>query len=202
MTELQLISFILLWAVILIEGVLLFLLYREIGLSISARQSAFTGLRAGSQAPSLVAKDASGKELSLEVLLTAEYNLFIFGSFSCSPCRALLLDQSLPQLLKTISYQTYFVAPSDGLGDKAFAEVSDPLRDTLPIITVEEAFYRDYLIKATPFAYILDRTGIIRVSTPIYGVQHLVQVCNQAKAVKFRTDNLQQTVLVKDVMSG
>lgn len=179
MSEFQVASFILLWIVILVEGVLLFLLYRHVALQLPMGSiENLAGLAAGSSAPMFAARDKSGNELSLTALLKTEYTLFIFGSFSCSPCRTLVFDQYLHYFLKTNTIQAYFITRATEVEDET-SEFLDFRENPLKIITVEEKVFEAYLIQVTPFIYILDKTGMIRASTQVDEVKSLVGAFEQ-----------------------
>jgi len=171
MVTLQMVSFVLLWIVIIAEGILLWSLYRHVGLLYVARTH---GLVVGTQAPPVLARDARGDVQALPDLLSADYNLLIFGALSCSGCRALLKDQEVRSFLAARAVPGYFLVKHRDAADG----VDHPSMDFL---AVDEKTFTDYQIAVTPFAYVIDRTGTITVGGPVGGgLPSLIELCEQA----------------------
>ena len=202
MSDFQIISFILLWIVILTEGTLLFLLYRHVALLFAAppREEA-AGLPAGAQAPSFEARNAYGAPIALDAMLTAERNLLIFGTFSCEPCRTLLRDSRLRHVLATTSIQAYFVHSHTNDAPE-FADLFHLSSDELQIVTVDEQVFTSYHIPTTPYGYILDRTGTIKVSTPLTHAQHLIEICAQTLEAPAGPAGQEQLILIESQSKG
>jgi hypothetical protein len=160
MTNVQLISFILLWIVILIEGVLLVLLYRHVG-QIYIRQ--WSGLPRGSKAPMFSAVDPRGEEVSFEDLLKTSLNLIIFGSFGCSSCHDLLRSDELLRYLATHSIAGYFLtSTSDGKNGSSQLEMYHSQVDgRLIVLTTSADTFSSFRVRGTPFMYILNRQGMV-----------------------------------------
>jgi hypothetical protein len=174
MNELQSIAFVLLWIVLFGEGILLFILYRHVGLVYARRDS---GLAVGSQAPLLPAKDVRGKRMALTDLLTAEYNLLVFGSFGCSPCRTLLMDDNISKYLKKHTIPSRFVVSATELGSDAFREFSKDHQSSLEVIATESKTFGEYRVNVTPFAYMLDRHGTVVARGSVAGPGQIMELC-------------------------
>ncbi len=174
MTTAQIVSFVLLWIVIGAEGVLLFLLYQHMGLTTARRRG---GLAVGTQAPTLVARDAE-RALSLAELLIADYNLFVFGSATCSGCRVLLMDRSVREYLATQSMPSYFLNYSNGV-ERSVRQAGGSI-PSLDMLTVDKESFKDYAITNTPFAYVLSRAGVVVARGAVEDPQRLKELCHQA----------------------
>ncbi len=172
MTTLQLASFILLWLVIIVEGALLLLLYRHVGL-IYARH--YSGLAVGTQAPPFLLVTARGVAVTLSEVLTGDYNLLVFGSYDCSGCRTLLLDHNISRFLTARAIPGYFLIKHS---DVVAKDVSDP---PLVVLTVDKRIFSDYGITATPFAYVVTRAGVVVARSLITeGAQSIELLCDEA----------------------
>lgn len=173
MTTLQMVAFVVLWIVIITEGALLFLLYRHVGLLYARR--ADEGLAAGMQAPPLLARDAQGTGRPLSELLSADLNLLVFGSPTCSGCRALLTDRHMHSFLAGRAIPGYFLLK------QSEARQLDRGDTPLAMLTVDEQSFGDYRITLTPFAYIVTRMGTIVAGGPVGGgLRSVTDVCDQA----------------------
>ena len=91
MEGIWLVSFIALWIIVILEGVLIVLLYRQLGMLYLGSASGVSrdGLAVGSPAPDFQLPDADGQTRRL-----SDYRgrnvLLLFGSPHCDPCRRLL----------------------------------------------------------------------------------------------------------------
>jgi len=186
MTDFQLISFILLWVVILIEGVLLFLLYRHVGLVYINR---WKGLPQGSKAPEFSAFDPQGEKLSFENILMTNLNLLIFGSLSCPSCNNLLQSEELTSYLATNSISGYFLINSDK-GNSGSYPIETYKREGegyLRILTIAADTFRSYLVKGTPFVYILNRQGMVLAGGGVgEGPDQVVKLLGQVSQVNVK----------------
>lgn len=178
MSNLQMVSLILLWLVIVVEGVLLFLLYRHVGLIYGQQLQKLVGLAHGTKAPPFTATDSRGRSLILDELLANDYTFLIFGSSHCSSCRNLLADRDVYHFLQSHTTQGYFLVDEDS---KSLLHHSNGSEKFLEIIAVTAETFKNYLIPATPFAYILNRQGeILAGNTLGGGVQDMTNLFTQA----------------------
>ena len=162
----------LLWLLMVTEGVLLFILYRHVGL-LYARKS---GLPVNSQAPALVARDSQAKVRTLSQLLVTDYTLLIFGSLTCAGCRVLLTDPEVHAFLLKRGMPGYFIAELSGAPR---SEISNEA--LLDVLAVEGKTFTDYAIRGTPFAYVLRHDGTIAARASVAGkLTSLVELCDLA----------------------
>jgi hypothetical protein len=186
MTNIQLISFILLWVVILIEGVLLFVLYRHVGLIYLHRWS---GLPQGSKAPEFSGLGSQGEKLSFENILVTNLNLLIFGSFGCHSCHNLLQSEELANYLATNSISGYFLISSNkGDGeDYPLGTYKREVDGHLKILTIAPDTFRSYLVRGTPFVYILDPQGMVLAGGAVSeGPDQIVNLLGQVSQVNVK----------------
>jgi hypothetical protein len=69
MNEFQTVAFLLLWVVIIVEGILIFFLYRHVGLIYTGKMD---GLPVGSKIPSFKAQTTEGLSLNSEDMIFSE----------------------------------------------------------------------------------------------------------------------------------
>lgn len=177
MTTLQVVSFILLWMVIIAEGVLLVLLYRHVGLLYT--RHADDRLAVGTSAPSLIVQATSGATPSLLDLLQADITLFVFGSSSCTGCRTLLADQTVRTVLTERSVTAYFLLRQSEQATSTGESVADM---PLIMLTVADGSFEKFHVTSVPFAYAVTRTGTIAASGTVSdGARSLREICDSAR---------------------
>lgn len=176
MSKPQIISFILLWIIILVEGNLLFLLYRHVGLLYTPKPK---GLPIGTKAPVFTAMSSRGMPAPLVSLLSARYNVLIFGSPGCPPCHALLASQAIRELITAQSIPAYFALQTHEAAG-SIAALSGDSGTAFEVISVEGNTFIDYAVSATPFAYVIDHAGTIRARGQVSEPQLLIDLWHQA----------------------
>lgn len=174
MSKPQLISFVLLWIVILVEGALLFLLYRHVGLAYAERGQ--NGLSVGTHAPSILVTTIDGQHLSLESLLRNQVTLLIFGSLNCSTCQQVMADQRIKELVFNLGSPAYFVINSSEFGHDDAIKFYYQKETAFVLATVDQSVFYDFKIKSTPYAYVFDAEGIVVASSPIARPQSLLDL--------------------------
>jgi len=156
-----LISYIVLWLIVLTLGILVLLLYRQLGIMYlgSAEGVSRDGLEKGTTAPDFNLTDQYGNAQRLSAYRGRPVVL-LFGSPHCSPCRTLM-----PQLHDWARSHpdvgvVWLNAASE---DESLKFVSD-LGATLPVApyTPESKLMDRYKVRVTPFMFLLDERGIVR----------------------------------------
>ena len=161
MEGIWLISYIVLWALVVILFLLVILLYRQLGIMYlgSAEGVSRDGLAPGTKAPDFKLADQYGNMQSLSDY-RGRPTVLLFGSPHCSPCRILL-----PQL-----HDWAKAHPEAGVlwlnaasEEESLKFVSDT-GATLPIVpyTPQENLMDKYKVRVTPFTVLLDENGIVR----------------------------------------
>jgi methylamine dehydrogenase accessory protein MauD len=161
MEGIWLVSYIVLWVVVLALALLVFLLYRQLGIMYlgSAEGVSRDGLPKGTPAPDFSLTDQYGHVQHL-----ADYRgrptLLVFGSPSCSPCRILF-----PQLEDWTRHHPEVGALwlNATTPEESLRFVSE-LGATVPVVpyTPESKLLDKYRARVTPFAFMLDESGVIR----------------------------------------
>jgi methylamine dehydrogenase accessory protein MauD len=161
MEGIWLISYIVLWLLVLALGILVFLLYRQLGIMYlgSAEGVSRDGLDRGVRAPDFTLSDQHGEKHQLS-RYRGKPVILVFGSPHCNPCRTLL-----PQLHEWAAAHPeasvlWLNATSE---DESLKFVSDT-GATLPVLPhpPEVNLMDRFKVRVTPFMFLLDEGGIVR----------------------------------------
>jgi thiol-disulfide isomerase/thioredoxin len=153
-------SYIALWALLLIQGVLILLLYRHFGLMAmgTAEGVQRDGLAVGQLAPAFSGVTADGREVQWEPLLgsTQTLQLLLFAAPECEPCARIL---PYVELLAKKSRHVSVTAVVHGPRESA-VRLAEKFNPSYPCIAEDGsgAFDR-FRVRVTPFAFAIDRDG-------------------------------------------
>jgi methylamine dehydrogenase accessory protein MauD len=161
MEGIWLISYIVLWALVLGLGVLVILLYRQIGIMYlgTAEGVSRDGLERGVAAPDFALTDQYGNTHRLSNYRGRPV-LLLFGSPHCSPCRTLL-----PQLHDWAeAHPEIAVLWLNAASSDETLKFASDTGATLPIMsyTPEDNLMDHYRVRVTPFMFFVDERGIVR----------------------------------------
>ena len=122
MSGIWLASYIALWAVVLFQGVVIFVLLRQLGVIYlgSAQGVANDGLDVGKEAPDFSLNGLDGEPLSLASFRGTPVVL-IFGSPTCAPCRGLIPDLNAFARDRAAELHVLFLSRSDDESTRRFA---------------------------------------------------------------------------------
>ena len=161
MEGIWLVSYIVLWILVLALGALVLLLYRQLGIMYlgSAEGVSRDGLPKGTPAPDFTLTDQYGHQQRVAAYRGRPL-LLIFGSAGCSPCRILM-----PQLDEWLAAH-----PEMGIiwlnmnsPEETLKYVSD-VGATVPVVptTPDDKIAERYRVRVTPFSFMIDENGVIR----------------------------------------
>jgi len=165
MTSLQLISYIALWIIVVVQGVLILALARQIGLlherfASGGARIMNMGLNIGDQAPALDEYDVNSHKVTMGTELNKR-TLLMFISTGCSTCASLIPHlKSLARNehdnteIKVIAFGT---TPEAG---KKYA-VEHSLDSIIPVI-VSNDLALSYKVTLAPYGIVVDRAGVVR----------------------------------------
>ncbi len=161
MEGIWLVSYIVLWLVVLALLVLVILLYRQLGIMYlgSAEGVSRDGLEPGTQAPDFSLTDQYGN-----VQRSIDYRgrpfLLLFGSPHCGPCRVLL-----PQLHEwAVEHPEVGVIWLNSASAEENARYASEVGATLPMSshTPADGLAERFKVRVTPFLFFLDERGVVR----------------------------------------
>lgn len=165
-------SYVALWAVVLLQGFVIFVLLRQLGVIYlgTAQGVARDGLPVGQRAPDFTATDLEGQAVSL-----ADFRglplLLIFGSPNCAPCRQLIPDLNLLARERREEMRALFLSRGEVEQSRRFASELDV---QVPVATHPDDDLPDkYKARVTPFAFLIDGEGVIQAKGLANNREHL-----------------------------
>ena len=161
MEGIWLVSYIVLWAAVLGLGVLVLLLYRQLGIMYlgTAEGVSRDGIEKGHTAPDFTLSDQHGVVHRLKAYRGRPV-MILFGSPHCSPCRILL-----PQLHDWArSHPDVMVLWLNAASPEESLKFVSETGSTLPIVPFapETNLMDSYRVRVTPFMFLLDENGVVR----------------------------------------
>ena len=173
-------SYIALWAVVLFQGVVIFLLLRQLGVMYlgTAQGVARDGLPVGRSAPEFTVQDVQGRQLSLADFRGTSL-LLIFGSANCAPCRALIPDLNVFAEERRSELDVLFLCQSEPEAARRFVAETGV---RVPVAVQPDDTLADaYKARVTPFAFLIDGEGVIRAKGLANNREHLELLLRMAE---------------------
>lgn len=166
MSGLWLISYVVLWILVIVLSIIVLGLVRQLGLihyRLESEQNLWTtpeGLEIGSKAPEFRAMDLiQGKELTLQNL-KGSTSLLVFVSPTCGPCIELM--PYIVEFQKSQDDKLNMMLVSQASSQASLDFVTTYKSRVFIIADPDSLISKIYKVPATPFAYHLDKDGIVR----------------------------------------
>jgi len=156
-----LVSYVVLWGLVLFQGAVIFVLLRQLGLMYmgTAQGVSRDGLAAGERAPEFTLADPAGRPVSLAGFAGRPL-LLIFGSTACAPCRGLIPDLNAVARERAAELQVLYLSRGEAEETQRFIEELDV---RVPVaVHPDMALPDQYKARVTPFAFVIDAEGIVR----------------------------------------
>jgi methylamine dehydrogenase accessory protein MauD len=184
MEGIWLISYIVLWLFVIALGVLVLLLYRQLGIMYlgTAEGVSRDGLARGARAPDFSLTDQYGQPQRLSSYRGTPV-LLLFGSPHCSPCR-ILLPQLHDWARQHSDIKVLWLNSASAEESKRFVEETGA---TLPVApySPEENLLDKYKVRVTPFLFIVDENGVVRAKGLVNSKGGLDMYYRELKTGKF-----------------
>lgn len=165
-------SYIALWAIVLFQGVVIFVLLRQLGVIYlgTAQGVANDGLEVGHAAPDFSLTQLDGKSVSLASFQTMPL-VMIFGSPTCAPCRGLIPDLNAFAHDRANELGVLFLSRGD---EDSARRLADELSIQVPVASHPDEKLPDaYQARVTPFGFLVDEQGVIRAKGLANNREHL-----------------------------
>jgi methylamine dehydrogenase accessory protein MauD len=175
-----LVSYIVLWAVVLFQGVAIFVLLRQLGIIYlgTAQGVARDGIAAGQRAPDFTLPDLAGRLVSLADFRGRSL-LLVFGSTNCAPCRGLIPDLNELARTRDADLSALFLIRGELAEAQRFV---DELEVRVPVaLHNDEELPEKYKARVTPFAFLIDGEGIVRAKGLANNREHLDMLLRMAE---------------------
>lgn len=172
-------SYIALWAVVLFQGLVIFILLRQLGVIYlgTAQGVARDGLSQGQRAPEFSLPSLEGPPVALSAFRGMPLVL-VFGSPSCTPCKGLLPDLQAFAAEKQDELRVLFLSRGEIEESRRFAQELDV---RVPVaVHPDESLPEQYKVRVTPFAFLIDREGVVRAKGLANNRAHLDMLIQQA----------------------
>lgn len=184
MDGIWLVSYIVLWLIVLVLGTLVVLLYRQIGQQYlnTAQGVAGDGLKPGTLAPDFAAQNQFGDNQPIRSMLDGKhYLLMVFGSPTCQPCRRLLPD--VQQFVNDNSDKVRALWINNRTSHEESVRYVQEMNSDLPTISSEDGGLMDrYQVRVTPFIFMLNPNGKVLVKGLANTRQNLDTYLREAEA--------------------
>jgi methylamine dehydrogenase accessory protein MauD len=186
MGVLCLVSNLVLWLLVGLQGFLLLGALRALGLlrwrleqleATTPSRLGRGGLKRGKPAPDFTLPSAAGPDVALHDYAGRKV-LLVFMQSGCSPCRAIVPE------LNRLGGEVQVLAVNNGDAEATGQWVAEA-RHRFPVL-VQERFRvsRLYEVFATPFAFLIDERGVIAAKGLVNNKQHLGFVLSGAGAAE------------------
>ncbi len=180
MSGIWLASYIALWAVVMFQGVVIFVLLRQLGVIYlgTARGVSDDGLDIGSKAPDFSVRQLNGESLSLTSFQSKPLVL-VFGSPTCAPCRGLIPDLNVFAHERERELGVLFLSRGN---DESARRLADELKIEVPVAAhPDEHLPNQYQARVTPFAFLIGEDRTIRAKGLANNREHLELLLRNAK---------------------
>lgn len=174
-----LISYIALWAIVLVQGALIFILLRQLGVIYlgTAQGIANDGLTPGTRAPDFALPGLNGQLVSLEAFRGSPL-LLVFGSPTCTPCKGLIPDLNVFARERERDLQVLFLSRGEVEATQRFVSEHEV---QVPVAThPDEELMEQYQARVTPFAFLIDEDGVVRAKGLANNRSHLDMLLDMA----------------------
>jgi methylamine dehydrogenase accessory protein MauD len=182
MSNLWLLSIVVLWVVVFFLCFLLLGAMRALGLlswrleqleATTPKRLGRDGLKPGKKAPDFTLPSASGQEVSLHQFAGRKV-LLVFTQSGCSPCKKIV-----PELNRLGAEEQVLVINNGDL--EAARKWSADAGARFPVLTQDKfSISKKYEVFATPFAFLIDEKGVITSKGIINNRQHIRYVLSGA----------------------
>lgn len=156
------VSYIVLWVVVLALGFLVILLYRQLGQQYLGTAAGVSrdGLTVGTKAPDFTGIDQFGEQVTMRQFLDGRhYLLLVFGAPTCAPCRQLLPQATQFEKDNTDKLRILWINRATDEESQRYVQETG---STIRTIANEGGIMERYKARITPFIFMLDGTGVVK----------------------------------------
>ena len=172
MSGVWLISYLVLWAVVLFQGAVIFILLRQLGVIYlgTAHGVSGDGLEVGTRAPDFTLSNLAGEPVSLATFGSLPL-LLVFGSPSCGPCKGLIPDLNAFWNERRDELHVLFLSHGEADATASFAREHGI---QVPVASFPDGGLANaYKARVTPFAFFIDTAGVIQAKGLANNREHL-----------------------------
>jgi methylamine dehydrogenase accessory protein MauD len=167
-----LVAYVIMWVFLIFLGVLVFVLFHELGRTHLGTSGATLrdGLRAAAKAPPFAALGESGKTVNFDPV-GDKATFLIFGTPDCRVCQDLVpaLEEFVAHRSSVLRAVLVFRTASED----PTATIDRYGSATTTLAVGSSDVVSRYKVRVTPFGYLIDQAGIIRAKGLVNGHNHL-----------------------------
>jgi len=182
-----LLSMVILWVAVFFLGFLLLRTLRALGLlswrleqleATTPKRLGRDGLKPGKKAPDFTLPSAAGHEVALHHF-SGRKVLLVFTQSGCGPCRTVI-----PELNRLERGDTQVLVVNNG-DQEATCKWSAEVGARFPVLAQTQfSISKKYEVYATPFAFLIDKKGVIASKGIINNRQHIRYVLSGTRATE------------------
>lgn len=166
------ITYILLWALVLLQAVVLLVVLRSFGTLFLGTRDAISrdGLSIGTEAPDFTANTGAGDSISLRDF-RGRWVVLIFASPTCQICWELIptLDPLRNRLADHVEFALLLRAERD-----VAAEYEHRVQGSIRVLSIgKQGTAEQYHVRVSPFVHILDPLGVVRAKGLVNDRDHM-----------------------------
>jgi methylamine dehydrogenase accessory protein MauD len=175
MSSSLLVSYVVLWLLVVFESVALFVLLREVGRMYLRRSPSLhrDGPALGERLPEVAIRTTRGLERA-DALVTEEYALIVFATTGCPVCGP-VIEMARRWSGRMPGLETIVILDEDEFG--AYAGLSGVRVALSTMRDISERF----LVRATPFALVTDRRGTVLAKGIVNTNHHIASLLREAR---------------------
>lgn len=173
------VALLVLWGIVIVQGLFLVFLYRQVGINLLNRAAAIDrdGLPVGSEAPDVNAIGLDGSIVRLAQLRSG-LQLVIFGSPTCRPCRG-LLPIFVEFAREHTEIQCLFVSVGPWQDSLGFHRRHD-FGKVVFLGDPEKRVLEHFEVRVTPFGHLIGGDGTVRAKGLVNNREHLALLARRA----------------------
>ncbi len=172
------ISYVALWIIVITQGIALVLVFRSVGtVFLASREGIYRdGLQIGTKAPLFRAYE-HGEERSLGDYV-GKWLVLVFAAPACQIC--LNLIPGLEILREDLGKEAEVLILLRA-GDEVAADYRQITNTTMPVLAIgQRGVAEQWLVRVSPFAHILDPSGVIKAKGLVNTVENVTHLLYEA----------------------
>lgn len=173
------ISYMMLWLLVVAEGIAIVVLTRTLGSMLLGTRDAIErdGLEPGTVAPEFEATDPNGQRVALAEML-GKWLVLIFAYPSCRICRSML--PSLAELDSRLGGAAKLIVLLRASSEDAALYASE-LKSAVPMFAIgQHGVAERYRVRVSPFVHVVDPDGIVRAKGLVNEAHHIEHLLSEA----------------------
>jgi hypothetical protein len=163
-------SYLLLWAIVMVQGLVIVFLTRQLGAAILGTRDAIErdGIPVGKSVPSIEGVGAEGR--TVRPLRTGQWSVLIYAAPTCGICLDMLptLDRLIGRLAGKVAFTVLLEAPPE-----IRAEYASTTATRAEVIAIDRQTAKTMNVRVSPFVHVVDESGVVRAKGLVNEAAHV-----------------------------